>query len=824
MSFVSRLVSVVPHSLWAGCLAVAALGPALTAQEPYREPPQEIVKILDAPPLPWVSPSPRGDALLLMARENLPPLSELSQPMLKLAGQRVNPATNTRFGPRSMVGFTLTDMAGAERTSQALNPDDGLGWPSWSPNGALAAFTITHGAADAAGVSLHVLDLTSGTFKQITTSSLNTLGTSPHWLPGLEALLVGFVPADRGDSPTRSPVPTGPVTQENLGGAPAPVRTYQDLLRDGHDELLFEHHFGTQLAIVDARSGERTDIGAPGLYSSAAPSPDGRFLLVERIEQPFSYLVPSYRFPRTIEVWDLEGELVTQLARLPLAETVPIQGVITGPRNHGWRATEGTAEIIWVEALDGGDPNAEAPYRDRVMSLAAPFTGEPRELLRLEDRSSGVHWIADRDQALINEYDRDERWTRSWLVDVAARPGETEPRLLFDRSVQDAYGHPGSPVQEENASGHSVLRLFEGQLLLTGTGASPEGDRPFLDLFDLSTRETRRLWRNAGEEYEVVTEVLPAHGGALGLLTRKETPREPPNYFLRTVSPSAPPTTAVAVTAFEHPAPELLAVQKQLVTYTRDDGVDLSATLYLPPGHRDGDQHPLLVWAYPREFNDPAMASQVRGSPWRFTLFGGSSHLFLLTQGYAIMDGATMPVVGDDPETVNDTFLDQIVASAAAAIGEAVSRGVADGKHVGVGGHSYGAFMTANLLAHSDLFQAGVARSGAYNRTLTPFGFQAERRTFWEAPETYFELSPFMHADQINQPLLMIHGMDDNNSGTFPIQSERMYHAIKGHGGTARLVMLPNESHGYRARESVLHTLAEMVEWFDRWLVEEPQS
>ncbi len=817
-------MTVALRSALVGLALVATVGSSVVAQETWREPPPEIVRILDAPPLPYVSPGPNGDVTLFLERENLPPLREMAQPMLKLAGTRVNPATNARFGPRSIVGVRLEDAAGETIHEQNMVRGEGLGFPSWSPDGTRALFTVTHVEADAPGVGLALLDAAKGGWFPITGRDVNTLGVSPQWVPGRNGIVAGFVPTDRGDAPEESPVPAGPVVQENLGGVPAPVRTYQDLLEDPHDEALFDHHFTSQLKLLDLDGAPPKDLGPPGVYVDATPSPDGRFLLVERLERPYSYLVPWYRFPRVVEVWDLDGNVVAELARLPLAERIPIQGVLTGPRNHAWRATAGTAEVVWVEALDGGDPNVEAEERDRVLMLGAPFTGEPREVARLEDRYSGLAWVADGDDALVTEYDRDERWVRSWLVDCGASvEGARDPVLVFDLSVQDAYGDPGDPVTERNAAGRSVVRLVDGGMLLEGRGASAEGDRPFLDHRDLLTGETRRLWRNAGEEYESVVDVLPGvEDGALTVVTRRETPSEPPNYYRRRVPLDGGESTRVAMTSFEHPAPELLDVRKELVTYARGDGVQLSATLYLPPGHEDGDVHPLVVWAYPREFNDPSMAGQVRGSPYRFTIFGGSSHLFMLTQGYAVMDGATMPVVGDDPETVNDTFIDQIVSSAAAAIEEAVSRGVADGDRAAVGGHSYGAFMTANLLAHSDLFKAGIARSGAYNRTLTPFGFQAERRTFWEAPETYFELSPFMHADQVDEPLLMIHGMDDNNSGTFPIQSERMYHAVKGHGGTARLVMLPYESHGYRARESVMQTLAEMVDWLDRWVKGEP--
>ena len=471
-----------------------------------------------------------------------------------------------------------------------------------------------------------------------------------------------------------------------------------------------------------------------------------------------------------------------------------------------WRNAPGVDVLVWAEALDGGDPRVEAAHRDRLMTLAAPFRAEASELLRTEHRFTGLTWTEQDGATMLSEYDRDRLWSRTWLFDFDNTGAA--PRLVWDRSVRDRYNAPGSPVTTTTPDGRRVVMVRDGSIFLTGPGASPEGDRPFIDRMSLATFETERLWRNEGERFESVVDLLTDDGARI--ITRRESPTDPPNYFAIDLRAG----TERALTTFEDPAPELRDIRKELVTYTRDDGVELSATLHLPPGYREGDRLPLLVWAYPREFNDPATAGQVSGSPWRFTQIGGSSHLFLLTQGSAIMNDATMPVVGH-PETANDTFVEQVVASAKAAIDKAVEMGVADAERVGVGGHSYGAFMTAHLLAHSDLFKAGIARSGAYNRTLTPFGFQSERRTFWEAPHIYMNLSPFTHANKISAPVLLIHGEIDNNSGTFPIQSERLYHAIQGHGGVARLVMLPHESHGYQARESVMHVLAEMIDWFD---------
>jgi dipeptidyl aminopeptidase/acylaminoacyl peptidase len=367
-------------------------------------------------------------------------------------------------------------------------------------------------------------------------------------------------------------------------------------------------------------------------------------------------------------------------------------------------------------------------------------------------------------------------------------------------------------LQRTLPNGERVLWQSGNSIFLAGAGASPGGDYPFLDKFDLETFKAERLFQSDKGSFESVVSLVSVDAGiGVRFITERETPAAPLNYLLRT----AGATEATSLTYFSDPTPQLRKITKQLVTYKRADGVPLSFTLYLPPDYQPGQRLPTLVWAYPLEYNDADTAGQVSGSTNRFTTIGGSSHLFFLLQGYAVLDGATMPIVGT-PETMNDTFIRQIVDSAKAAIDKAVELGVTDPNRVGVGGHSYGAFMTANLLAHSDLFRAGIARSGAYNRTLTPFGFQGERRTFWEAPDIYARLSPFMHADKIKEPILLIHGERDDNSGTFPVQSERLYQAIKGNGGNVRYVTLPFEAHGYAARESIEHTLYEMLSWFDQ--------
>jgi dipeptidyl aminopeptidase/acylaminoacyl peptidase len=512
--------------------------------------------------------------------------------------------------------------------------------------------------------------------------------------------------------------------------------------------------------------------------------------------------MPWSKFAHAIEVWNLAGELVHTVADVPLEQNVPIEGVRTGPRGVTWKAGE-PATLVWTEALDGGDPEREVEARDRVLAHAVPFRGEARELFRVPERCTGVNFLADAERLIATEYDRDRRWTRALMYSSSS----SRPVVLEDRSIRDRYGDPGELVTVPDSAGDRVVVQRGPWVYRSGRGATPEGYLPFLDRQSLETLATERLWRCEPGAYEAVVDLAGEHT----FFTRRETPDTPPNYWLRSLEVRAEP---VALTSFPDPTPQIRGITKRLVTYERKDGVPLSATLYLPAGYEEGTCLPLFVWAYPIEFNDAATAGQVGASPWSFTEIRGPSHLTLLTQGWAVMDGATMPIIGD-PETMNDTFIDQVVSSAEAAIEKAVELGVADGERAAIGGHSYGAFMTANVLAHCDHYKAGIARSGAYNRTLTPFGFQSERRTIWEAPETYFTVSPFFHADDIDEPILLVHGEVDDNSGTFPMQSQRLFQAIQGTGGTARLVLLPHESHGYRGRESVLHVLAETIDWLD---------
>ncbi|MEO0816438.1 MAG: prolyl oligopeptidase family serine peptidase [Pseudomonadota bacterium] len=790
----------------AGLIAALALdaGHSAIAQTSYQLPPDEITDIVLRAPAPSVTLSPNGETMLLLERESLPPVSELGKPMERLAGLRLDPLTNDRFNPRNVVGLSVQSVeTGAVRAvSLPDNPD--LSDFQWSMNGRYAAFS--HTTND--GMALYVLDVERDTAVEVVSEGLNLIFQEPRWLDNRSILYLS-TPEDRGPKPVEPLTPIGPAIQDAAGGEEAQTRTYQDLLEDAHDEATFRWLATSQPFIVD-NNGERTRVGEPRIYTSIVPSPDGEYLLMEWISEPFSYQVPWWRFPLTSAVADMEGNILQMIAEQPLADNLPVQGVVTGRRSIEWHPTE-DATLIWAEAQDGGDPRVETGVRDALMALEAPFEREPTKLVDLEDRYSGFQGLQGTDNIIVYDYDRDTREIRASLVDV---DGTDPVKIVQFRDVQDAYNNPGSPLTTLTDAGFNVAIVNDGALLMSGQGATPDGNRPFLNRFDLETLETEEIWRNRGETYEYVIDVLEADGSRF--VTYYEDPATPGNYRLHAGS------TATFLTDFPDPHPELTGIKRELITYEREDGTPLSATLYLPPDYEEGQTLPIVFWAYPREFNSADTAGQVRDSKYRFTRIGGYSHLFFLTQGYAVMDRTAMPVVGSDPETVNDTFIEQIVSSAEAAVDETVRRGFGDGERVGIGGHSYGAFMTAHLLAQSDLFRAGIARSGAYNRTLTPFGFQAERRIFWDAEDVYYTLSPFMAADQIKEPMLLIHGMRDNNSGTFPQQSERMFSAVRGTGGTARLVMLPYESHGYRGRESVLHTLAEMTAWFDTYV--KPES
>lgn len=783
----------------------------------WASPPDPIDRLLDAPAFPAIVLSPDYQWLVELERPAMPAIADLAEPDVAVAGFRLNPRTNGPARHRPYTQMRIKPITAEQTTPIALPEPARIGFLKWSPDGQKLAFTLTQET----GLELWVLDLAEGKARSLTPPILNAAYGAPcRWLSN-HALICKCIPSDRGSEPIKPTVPTGPIIEENLGKK-TPSRTYTNLLREPHDEVLFEYYVTSTLEVVTL-DGQRTLIVAPSVIDEAEPSPNGEYILLSTLHRPFSYQLPASYFPKRIQVIDRRGHTVHQVADLPLADQISTKfdAVRTGPRRVSWRSDR-PATLYWVEALDDGDPTNEVPYRDGVYELEAPFSQAPKQLWQSQHRYRGVMWGRD-ELALVWERWYDSRQVRLWRINPA-QP-EADPQLLLDRSFEDQYSDPGEPLTMPNHYGRSVLRFSpDGNgLYLTGRGASPEGVYPFLDQWDLATGETTRLWQCQDPYFEWVLNLF--NGDAQQLITQRQSQTEPPNFYvLNRDYPSGEPRSSRThrrpLTHNVDPAPEFAGIQKSLVRYQRADGVQLSATLYLPAGYDPGVNGPLptIFWIYPEEFKSRELASQVTTAENTFSRPQGTSVLFLLTQGYAVLSSPSLPIIGEGEAEPNDTYVEQLLAGIEAAVEYVVNRGIAERDRLGIGGHSYGAFTTANVLAHSTLFQAGIARSGAYNRTLTPFGFQGEQRTFWEAPDTYIRLSPFTHAAKITAPLLLIHGANDGNAGTYPLQTERFYEALKGLGATVRWVVLPLEDHGYSSREAIGHALWEMVQWYDRYL------
>lgn len=808
----------------AALVFVCASAPAIAG---YDKPPQPLLDVLHAPapPIPVIN-SP-GTKILLVSEMQYPPMSRVAEPFLRLAGVRVEPRNRSKhdtpggYGIRLCASdYTLVDVASGKESKISLPANGCADFPIWSADGTRFVF---ENATDSA-VELWAGEATSGGVHRLGTFRLNPIfGDDIEWLADQKSLLVKLVPEGQGAAPPAPVVPAGPDIQEAIGEK-GESSTYEarDTLTGPHDEELFDYYGASQLAIVDFASGSVKPVGKPALYTGVEAAPDGVHVLAERIKRPYSYAVTYERFAYDAVVLDLAHGTEHIVASLPLADRVPVHGVPMGPRDFQWRATD-PATLIWAEALDKGDWKVTVPARDKVLMQKAPFTAAPVEIAHTEQRFIGFAWSADPKLAFIYEDDANRHWRRTSMMNVDA-PKE-KARVLWDLSSDEHYNNPGSFVMRELPNGVYIVRQDGDSAFLRGQGSSPAGDRPFLDRLDLKSLKSERLFRSDATDYD---SFLGFADSSVHYLTWHESIADPPNAFLRStgakVSNAAAgesvfASSAKQVTHVTDPTPAVRAIKKRLVNYKRKDGVDLSFTLYTPPDYHEGTRVPAILYAYPLDYADSKQAGQVTGSEQTFTRL--PYYRLLLLAGYAVIDNAAFPVVGD-PKTAYDTYLDQLVADATAAVDKAVELGVVDRDRIGVTGHSHGALMTANLLAHSDLFRAGVATSGSYNKTLTPFGFQSERRSVWEARSVYLDVSPFFFADKIKTPILLVHGEDDANPGTEPVQARKLFQAIRGNGGTTRLVMLPHEPHWYTAMESNEQLVAEMLTWFDRYVKNAP--
>jgi dipeptidyl aminopeptidase/acylaminoacyl peptidase len=777
----------------------------------YQTPHPDILSLADAPMPPSMNINFDGTKAILIYRNQYMSIEELSVNELRLAGLRINPKINSASRSRNFNKISIFDLktkAEIHVTGMPVNPKiTNISWSNAQDKIAFINATET-------GVSLWVIDYDKRKATKLTDANLNAnMGNPVTWLKDDSGLLVKFLPANR--KPlinTENAVPAGPIISVNEEGQKAQNRTYQDLLKNTNDEANFESLARSELWKVSL-DGKKTKWKDVSLYRNISISPDGNYFLITEIKRPFSYIVPFSRFPTSYNVYDGKGNLVKTIVDVPLIEELPqgFMAVQTGPRNISWRDDQ-PATLAWAEALDGGDPEIKVEYRDQVLLLEAPFTASPKPLIKTKMRYGGIEW-GNSNLATINSFWRNTRTSRTELFDPSNPDKAT---ILFnERNSQDSYGDPGNFVTVRNQFGRNVLEVKDNALYLVGDGFSAEGKLPFVDKYDLSENKTTRLYQaEKGEMLESIIRMIDLEKGMV--LIRLESNNIFPNFYLKNIFTGE----LNQLSSFENPFKAIQDVNKEVITYKRDDGLELSGTLYLPVGYDKNkkEKMPMIMWAYPREFVDAASAAQVTTSSNQFTYPNYGSPIYWVNRGYVVLDNAAFPIVGVKGEEPNDTFITQLVANAKAGIDAVEALGYIDRERVAVGGHSYGAFMTANLLSHSNLFAAGIARSGAYNRTLTPFGFQGEERNYWEAPEIYNTMSPFMHANKMKTPLLLIHGEADNNSGTFPMQSERYFNALKGLGAPVRLVMLPKESHGYAARESIMHMLWEQDNWLEKYV------
>ncbi|AXT49949.1 S9 family peptidase [Aquimarina sp. BL5] len=784
------------------------------AQEnlPYQKPVKEILDLVDVTLAPSVRIDQKGENLIFLYRDGYKTITELSEQEMRLAGLRINPKTNISSRANYYKNIKLKKTGDTEAKQVIGLPDNPrITYVAWSPDQTKAAFTNT----TANGVELWVLDINTFNATKITDASLNAnMGSPFRWFKDNSALLVKFLPKNRESLiDTQNTVPKGPTISVSEG-TKAQNRTYQDLLKNPNDEYNFEQLATSEISKVSI-DGSKKEWASAGMYSDFSFSPNGEYVMITKIEKPFSYLVPYYRFPKETTIYKSTGESFKIVNQVPIDEVRPkgFMSTRTGKRSMNWRADK-PASITWAEALDKGDPDIKVEYRDEVFQQDAPFNKDPVSLLKTINRYSGIQWSSTDEVAFAYDYWWNTRNTKTYVFNPNKL--SEKPKIIFDRNYQDRYSDPGSFVNTRNEYGKSVVNIDKKHVYLTGDGYTKDGQFPFIDKLNLSDTKTTRVYQSSyTDKVENIYYATNIKKGEF--LVGIESPSEYPNFYIRNITTK---NGLKQITNFKNPFSAIQDVHKEVIKYKREDGLELSGTLYLPIGYDTAkkEKMPMILWAYPREFKDKNSASQSTSNPNEFTYPFWGSMIYWVTRGYVVLDGASFPIVGEGDEEPNDSFRKQLVANGKAAIDAVDALGYIDRNRVAVGGHSYGAFMTANLLSHSDLFAAGIARSGAYNRTLTPFGFQSEERSYWEAPDVYYTMSPFMHADKMKTPLLLIHGEADNNSGTYPLQSERYFNALKGLGATARLIMLPKESHGYRAKESILHLIWEQDQWLEKYV------
>jgi dipeptidyl aminopeptidase/acylaminoacyl peptidase len=777
----------------------------------YQKPSKSILDLADYQRAPSVSMDTKREYMLLSYRNTYKSLDDLNQEELRLAGLRINPVTNISSTVTYINNMKIRKISAKEETQVSGLPENPkISNILWSPNDKKIAFSHT----TSSGVELWILDVATANATRLTDASVNAnLGNPFNWLSDNETILVKMLPKNRKPLlDAKKDLPTGPIIS-TTSGEKSQNRTYADLLKNKLDETNFENIITSELYKVSL-NGTSTLFKNAAMYAGERISPDGRYIMVTTIQKPFSYVVPINRFPSKTVVYSIDGSEIKTVNEVPLNEVIPkgFMAVRKGKRAMNWRNDQ-PATLFYVEALDGGDPSVQVDFRDEMFLWEAPFSGDAVSLAKTPQRFNDVTW-GDATTAIISDEWYDTRNTKTYLINPS-NPNE-QPKIISDRNSQDIYSDPGTFETRKNHYNKYVLAIENGNAYRIGEGFTKEGQFPFIDEFNLKTLKSKRIYTSAyKDKKEDILEIQDFKSGKV--LVQIQSKNDYPNYFFRNIKKS---NSLTPITTFKNPFESIKNVSKEVIKYKRKDGVELSGTLYLPAGYdkTKKEKLPLLIWAYPAEYKDKNSAGQSAQNPNEFTFPYYGSFVYWVTKGYVVLDDAAFPIIGEGTTEPNDNFITQLVDNAEAAINAVDALGYINRKKVAVGGHSYGAFMTANLLSHSDLFACGIARSGAYNRTLTPFGFQTEQRNYWETPEVYNTMSPFMHADKMKTPMLLVHGEADNNPGTFTLQTERYFQALKGLGAPARMVILPKESHGYAAKENILHLLWEQDQFLEKYL------
>ncbi len=777
----------------------------------FQKPSAEILALADYERAPSVTMDSKKEFMLLSYRNTYKSLSDLYQDEMRLAGLRINPVTNissTMTFINNLKIRKISDQVDTQVKGLPQNPR--ISYLSMSPNEKKIAFTNTTDK----GLELWVIDVETAQATRLTEAILNAnMGNPVSWLHDNENMLVRLLPKNRSALiDTKKDLPKGP-TVSTSDGSTSQNPTFQDLLKNKADEQNFETLATSDLYLISI-TGNSEVFKPAAMYAEVSISPDGNYVLVTTIKKPFSYVVPFYRFPQTSIVYDIKGNEIKVVNEVPLIENIPkgFDSAPKGKRDMNWRDDK-PSTLFYVVALDEGDKANKAEFRDEVFLWNAPFTSDATSLFKTQQRFAGIIWGNDKFAVGYDQW-YDTRNLKTYLIDPSA--SNEKPKIMYDRNFQDIYSDPGRFETKKNQNGRYLLMIEKDNAYLIGDGYSKEGQFPFIDEINLSSLKAKRLYQS--EYKDKMEDLISIEDIKKGdVLVQIQSKNEFPNYYIRNIKSKA---KLDQITWFKNPFESIKNVYKEVIKYNRKDGVELSGTLYLPVGYDTTKKVklPLLIWAYPVEYKDKSSAGQSDQNPNQFTYPNYGSFVYWVTKGYVVLDNASFPIVGEGSAEPNDTFIDQLVSSAEAAIDAVNKLGYIDPKKVAVGGHSYGAFMTANLLTHSKLFACGIARSGAYNRTLTPFGFQSEQRNYWDAPDVYNTMSPFMNAEKMKTPLLLVHGDADNNPGTFTLQTERYFQALKGLGAPVRMVLLPKEAHGYVAKENILHLLWEEDQFFEKYL------